>query len=207
MQITTLEVAGIIPALKGMRNPMNSHYLQDTHYITGYNAVEIGENDMKLAKSLIKGGSEHRKFLRQIRVWADFDMPRYWWSEADTYHFNTKNSESTMHKLLSRKIPISKEDFVFCEEDLDVLEIIITRLNVLREEYLSPECQSKTQILVRAKRLLPEGWLQLRTVDHSYEEIRNMYSQRKSHRLKEEWIDVFCRWVESLPYAQEFLIE
>lgn len=38
----------------------------------------IGPKDMKLAKSLIAGGSEHRKFLRQIMVTVDITAPLYW---------------------------------------------------------------------------------------------------------------------------------
>ena len=69
MQITNTEVYGIEPALRGMRNPMNSWHLQDSK------GDVIGVNDMGLAKRLIKAGNEHCKFLRQIQVWADFDMP------------------------------------------------------------------------------------------------------------------------------------
>ena len=38
----------------------------------------IGPNDMKLAKRLIAGGGEHRKFLRQIFVSVDITAPLYW---------------------------------------------------------------------------------------------------------------------------------
>ena len=38
----------------------------------------IGPNDMKLAQTLINGGSEHRKFLRQIFVSVDITAPLYW---------------------------------------------------------------------------------------------------------------------------------
>lgn len=38
----------------------------------------IGPKDMKLAKALIAGGSEHRKFLRQIMVSVDITAPLYW---------------------------------------------------------------------------------------------------------------------------------
>lgn len=38
----------------------------------------IGPNDMKLAKTLIHAGSEHRKFLRQIMVTVDITAPLYW---------------------------------------------------------------------------------------------------------------------------------
>lgn len=39
----------------------------------------IGPNDMKLAQTLIKGGPEHRKFLRQIFVSVDITAPLYWY--------------------------------------------------------------------------------------------------------------------------------
>ena len=38
----------------------------------------LGENDLKLAKSLIRGGSEHRKFMRQIVVNLNITAPLYW---------------------------------------------------------------------------------------------------------------------------------
>ena len=123
MQITTKEIAGFMPALYGMRSPMNSWHLNDT-YIKN-EKVFIGPNDMNLAKRLIKAGSEHCKFLRQIQVWADFDMPLYWWSEFDTYKFNTKNSCSTMHKLFNTKKGIELSDFVFSEEEKPTLTFII----------------------------------------------------------------------------------
>ena len=118
MKIITKEVAGFIPALYGMRSPMNSWHLNDSkmyigNEITGEECVYIGPNDMDLAKRLIKAGPEHCKFLRQIQVWADFDMPLYWWSEFDTYKFNTKNSCSTMHKLFNTKKEIELDDFIY----------------------------------------------------------------------------------------------
>jgi hypothetical protein len=64
----------------------------------------------------------------------------------------------------------------------------------------------QTRLLIRAKRLLMEGFLQLRTFDTNYAELRNMYFQRRKHRLEEEWIDTFCKWVESLPYAKELIM-
>lgn len=38
----------------------------------------IGPKDMKLAQRLIKAGSEHRKFMRQIFVSVDITAPLYW---------------------------------------------------------------------------------------------------------------------------------
>lgn len=81
----------------------------------------IGPNDMRLAQTLIDGGSEHRKYLRQIQVCVDITAPMYWWSEFDTYKVGTTaNSTSKMHKLLS--YPITKDRFEMDDYD-DSLEV------------------------------------------------------------------------------------
>ena len=202
MKITTLEVAGLEPALKGMRNPMNSWSKSDSEYVKLTDRYKIGKYDMRLATSLKKAGTEHGKYLRMIQVWADFDMPLYWWSEFDTYKFNTKNSCSTMHKLFNAKKGIELSDFVFSEEEKPALTFIISQLNSLREKYLQTK---DVNYLVRGKRLLPSSFKQKRTVNTNYAELMNIYSQRKNHRLKEEWQEVFCKWCESLPYFTEFI--
>ena len=211
MKINNTDVWGFEHAIRGMRNPMNSWDKSDSRQIYCYDGNKgdfiIGQEDLKLAQKLIRAGGEHSKFMRMIHVSADVDMPRYWWSEADTYHFNTKNSCSTMHKLLNNNNPITKDLFLYCEEDEDVVEIVVARLELLRQKYKAENNYDiQTRYLLRAKRLLMEGFVQLRTWDTNYAEIRNMYFQRKHHRLKDEWIDTFCTWVETLPYAKELII-
>lgn len=216
MKITNTEVYGFEASLRGMRNPMDSWHLQDTKRMLGikgkyndfknndlsYEAIVIGSNDMDLAKRLIKAGNEHCKFLRQIQVWADFEMPLYWWSEFDTYKFNTKNSCSTMHKLFNAKKEIELDDFVYSKEDINTLNFIIRELNSLRKRYLETK---DFNYVIRGKRLLPTSFKQKRTVNTNYAELINIYNQRKNHRLKEEWQDVFCKWCEELPYFKDFL--
>lgn len=216
MKIINTDVWGFEHAIRGMRNPWDSWGKSDScmckdrlDKCEDYSVCDamggfcIGDNDLALMKNLIKAGAEHSKFMRMIHVSADVVMPRYWWSEADTYHFNTKNSTSTMHRLLNNPSPITKDLFLACEEDNDVLTFIIERLESLRQSYrASNDYDEQTRLLVRAKRLLPEGFLQLRTLDTNYAELRNMRFQRHDHRLSEEWIDTFCRWVETLPYSE-----
>lgn len=211
MKITNTEVYGFEASLRGMRNPMNSWHLQDSvpcanndYCISNilWDATLIGERDLDLAKRLIKAGNEHCKFLRQIQVWADFEMPLYWWSEFDTYKFNTKNSCSTMHKLFNAKKEIELDDFVYSKEDINTLNFVIRELNSLRKRYLETK---DFNYVIRGKRLLPTSFKQKRTVNTNYAELINIYNQRKNHRLKEEWQDVFCKWCEELPYFKEFL--
>lgn len=229
MEFKNTEVWGFNHALRGMRNPLNSWEKSDSgkiywngtwntldpvvrSYFTDYGInILIGKDDLNLAQRLIVGGNEHAKFMRMIHVSADVDMPRYWWSEADTYHFNTKNSCSTMHKLLNNDNPITLDLFVICDEDKDWWINTVEKLEKMRQEYKNIKDTTKdvvqmNRLLVRAKRMLPEGFLQMRTFDTNYAELRNMYFQRKNHRLKEEWIDTFCKWVESLPYAKELIM-
>ena len=85
MKFENTQVWGFEHALRGMRNPKNSWKQSDTREISfddpdydKYGGYLIGPNDMKLAQTLIKGGPEHRKFLRQIFVSVDITAPLYW---------------------------------------------------------------------------------------------------------------------------------
>lgn len=202
IKIENTQVSGWEAAIRGMRNPMNSWDKSDTKYVvtTSGRRPEIGENDLKLAKSLIKPGSDHRKFLRYITVTADITAPLYWWKEFDTYKVGTvANSCSTMHKIAAK--PFELDDFshdqltVFAKES--ILGFIIVELNGYREDYLrTKEKRSWWQMI----QLLPSSYNQRRTVQLNYEVLRNMYRARKEHKL-DEWRD-FCAWADQLPYGE-----
>ena len=80
MKFRNTEVWGFKHAIRGMRNPKNSWDRIDSTFEP---EVKLGENDLKLCLALIRGGSEHRKFLRQISVSVDITAPLYWWKELD----------------------------------------------------------------------------------------------------------------------------
>ena len=158
MRFEDTEVWGFRKALRGMRNPKNSWDKSDS--VFGYSskncykhnnlclecekhdpnayAIEspiIGKNDMKLAQQLIRAGSEHRKFMRQIFVSVDITAPLYWWKEFDTYKVGTvANSTSTMHKLATT--PITLE----CFEIDDYDDSIITHLWNIKEMVVYIQC-------------------------------------------------------------------
>ena len=171
----------------------------------------IGPNDLKLAQKLIRAGSEHAKFLRQIMVSVDITAPLYFYKEFDTYKVGTvANSTSTMHKLSST--PITLECFEIDDYNprlqlidpqmLDVrINSWIEQLEQLRQLYLQTKDIAYWKELIR---WLPESWLQTRTVTMNYANLRNIYSQRKNHKLT-EWHS-FCDWIETLPYNFELII-
>lgn len=203
-------IAGFEPAFRGMRNPMNSWAKSDSKHvwpgdiygedrITGCHFL-IGERDMELAQNLIRGGSEHRKFLRQIQVWVDITAPLYWWKEFDTYKVGvTANSTSTMHKLAST--PITRDCFEVSGSSESIDDNIIDNMERLRKGYNATGDKRMWRALIQR---LPESWLQTRTVNMNYENIRNMVHQRENHKLT-EWSVSFMRWARSLPYSEELL--
>jgi hypothetical protein len=87
------------------------------------------------------------------------------------------------------------------------MDKIVAELNRMRDVWLvakeEKDVQMQNDMLVSAKRILPEGFLQLRTLSTNYAELLNIYFQRKNHRLP-EW-KVFCNYVEQLPYMKDFI--
>ena len=229
MKFENTEVWGFEHALRGMRNPKNSWNKSDSYYeydnqrdcVTKDANFVIGENDMKLIQTLIKAGSEHRKFMRQIFVSVDITAPLYWWKEFDTYKVGTvANSTSTMHKITSQPITLDCFEIDDYEKDLfmyyeysyvkDMVVDIVRNCETLRQRYLETKDKRYWKELIR---WLPESWLQKRTVTMTYENLIAMCSkgQRRFHKLN-EWsgqdnssVPNFISWARTLPYAQDLI--
>ena len=164
----------------------------------------LGQNDLKLAQNLIKAGSDHRKFLRQIFVSVDITAPLYWWKEFDTYKVGTvANSCSTMHTIHTKELTL--DDFS-CDHlddfNLAHLDAFICVLNSMREMYLETKNKHYWYQIIQ---MLPTSYNQKRTVTFNYEVLRNIrHSDRRNHKL-DEWRIGFIEWIDSLPYAEELL--
>jgi hypothetical protein len=174
----------------------------------------LGLADLDLAHRMIKASSSERKFLRQIFVSVDITAPLYWWKEMDTYKVGTvANSTSTMHKLATTPITID----CFETDDMDKewlsetqieataytwVEDIIDFCETLRLKYLETRDTRYWKELIR---WLPESWLQTRTWTANYEILRNIYIQRRNHKLS-EW-RTLCNWIGNrLPYAKDLIL-
>lgn len=243
ISIENVEVVGWEHAIRGMRNPMNSWGKSDSFVCNkmlaifgdcpmveydcenamecsnGENGFCVGENDFSLIKKLAKAGTDHRKFMRMIVVYADITAPLYWWKEFDTYKVGTvRNSCSTMHKIHDEEFTI--DDFSCehliddCNDDCtiypymsdsyyggwtpnDFLEAVIESLNKTRELYIETKDKRYWWQMIQ---LLPSSYNQKATVMLNYEVLANMYHSRKNHKL-DEWCE-FCKWIESLPYSE-----
>lgn len=193
-------------ALRGMRNPMNSWAKSDSTFDENGNIINVGENDLRLMKTLFKAGTEHRKYLRQIFVSMDITAPFYWISELDTYKVGTvRNSCSFMHKGVSKPFEIT--DFSTHDvlkdgtpTNVKTWETILDTLNQLREEYLDTK---DNNIFQQIRCLLPSGYNLRFTITMNYENVFTIIKQRSGHRLN-EWNE-FVEVLKTLPYVQELL--
>ena len=228
IKIEKTEVVGWEPAIRGMRNPMNSWSKSDSKKLNailrhqevapGVDAlvpeqcepfVSIGPNDHKLMMKLAKGGPVHAKYRRMIAVYVDITAPLYWWKEFDTYKVGTViNSCSTMHKVHAKEFTL--EDFS-CEHlisdqpvpckvysPLEAMLVQIDILNKFREMFI--QYPDNKKYWWQIIQLLPSSYNQKRTVMLNYEVLAGIYPMRKNHKL-DEW-HVFCDWIKSLPYSE-----
>lgn len=239
IKVEHIEIFGFEVAVRGMRNPMNSWEKSDSdchltcegcehfgkqshnHVLDGGKCFHLGENDLDLMQRLYKGGTEHRKFMRQIFVSMDITGPLYWWKEFDTYKVGTTaNSCSTMHKIHSKEFTLddfSHEHLLFPDSrydvdcsvgvpneqpyyPIDVLDLIIKALNAYRNIYLQTKDKELWWQMIQ---LLPTSYNQKRTVTMTYENAAAMIRQRSGHKL-DEWRD-FVEILKRLPYIAQIM--
>lgn len=235
IKIENVKVEGLEPALRGMRNPMNSWANADSeikfespHDLSG-GYFDMGQNDHKRAMNLSSGGPVHAKYRRMIIVWCDITAPLYWWKEFDTYKVGTvANSCSTMHKIHEKEFTIddfscehllnnqANEVLTECKDPdgtnktiittpIKILELTISVLNAFRNAYLWCNTENKKEYWWQMIQLLPSSYNQRRTVMLSYEVLANINQWRDPHKL-DEWVE-FCEWSRTLPYSELFSIQ
>lgn len=216
IKIENIEIVGWKPAIRGMRNPMNSWERSDSVYLPsehcdtdndftlaetcGGIAPIIKRNDNALMMNLADGGPVHAKYRRMIVVYADITAPLYWWKEFDTYKVGTvSNSCSTMHKIADKEFAL--EDFS-CEHlmgdeafafplgggwrGLDSIEVLTCTIEALNNARTKYLETKDKKYWWQMIQLLPSSYNQRRTEMLNYEVLANIYKWRKNHKL-DEW--------------------
>ena len=228
LTVSNVQTSGWQAAIRGMRNPMNSHAKEDSSW--GDTTFALGPNDLDLATRLIKAGPEHAKFLRMIHVQMDITAPLYYWKEMDQYRVGTTtNSCSTMHRIAAKEFtledfscehllgdypsgfdynvavhdPDNQNNLTFGEcflTPMGLMNLTIDVLNVMRHRYLKTKNKEYWWQLIQ---LLPSSYNQLRTWDASLATVLSICKQRKGHKLN-EWETFRQACFENIPYFNEF---
>lgn len=219
LTIKDYNVHGFGPAIRGMRNPMNSWDKSDSYYLDELDPYsifnDIGENDLKLMKALVQSGTDHSKFMRMIVVYADVIAPLYWWKEYDTYKVGTvANSCSTMHKIHDKEFTLDdfSHEHLLTPNEFETaglfgeiipsiwLDQTIILLNQNRKKFIETKNKKYWWQIIQ---LLPSSYNQKRTIMLNYQVLMNIYYARKDHKL-DEW-HTFCDWILTLPYFKEII--
>ena len=187
IKILNVDVWGIQEALIRAGYPMSTE-IKDMNDVD-VDKVKLIKRGDKLGNSPYGHGDD--KFLRQITVAYDIIAPRYWWQQHDTYHWFTKNSMSSMHKVKSLDYKKMANKYVH-PTILGIFEDIV-------EEYIEHPSEEN---LLSVKSNMPEGICLGAGIVTNYAQLKTIWYQRHNHRLP-EWRE-FCNFISTLPWAEEF---
>lgn len=141
-------------------------------------------------------GSAHSNFLCGIRVAYDIKYPAYFTPELQRYHFNDiVTSSSKMHKLINMNMDLAFNEYV-TEDSIAQMKNLIQIYN--RDK--------SYENFMRVLSNCPLGIEMFMRCTTNYLQLKTIYNQRKTHRLKEDWQEGFIDGlVKQLPYHKEFI--
>ena len=174
----------------------------------------------KIYKRVVNLGNStggHDQFLTGIRVSFDLTFSNKAWVEAERYRFlEFVSSQSTMHKMCSFNLDLQYNEYV----DKRIVRIMkqkVKEYNKLSAEFDVMKANGATEeeitafaemLAIKYLEILysnPAGFLITARLTTNYRCLKNIYFQRKGHRLP-EWRE-FCKWIEeNLPYFKEFCL-
>lgn len=181
----TIGVWGLPESIQGSKFPMSVNIDSLTNEVT--NTV----NSLAMSKR----SEGHDQFLDGITVMFDMTFSNKGWVEAERYTFlNFVSSQSTMHRISKMDIRSN------CNEYVD--DRIIAIAEEKKKIYL--ETQDPEDYL-KLLYNIPAGFELTARMITNYRCLKNIYHQRKNHRLP-EW-HAFCDWCESLPMFKEWFVD
>lgn len=165
---------------------------------------ELNEKDLRRANKLsglaTTDNPAHGQFLTGIRVAFDLTFSNKAWVEAERYRFlEFVSSQSTMHRITRFNLRDQYNKYV----DPRVIDIMVEKVaeyNAMNDSDPDAKAEKYLEILYTN----PAGFELTARMTTNYRCLKNIYKQRRDHRLP-EWRE-FCKWVETLPYAEELLL-
>ncbi|NLC97028.1 MAG: hypothetical protein GX675_05625 [Erysipelotrichaceae bacterium] len=201
--INNVEIYGFESSVRGSKYPMSVDIenLDD----------EVTTRTIELATSSI--GEGHDNFLNGIIVQFDLTFTNKAWVEAERYHFlDFISSQSTMHRITKFDLNTAYIDYV----DARIIQIMKEKIKEYNDlisdiKNLKKEGKDTTTLneIAKVKYLEilysnPAGFKLTARMTTNYRQLKTIYRQRRYHKLP-EW-QVFCDWIESLPYS-EFIMK
>lgn len=215
VEITNVKVYDLRESVIACRNAMRT---EPAEY-TDDEFEKSLERAVKLAKSPSNSG--HCSWLKGVRVSFDLKYPQYITKQLQRYHFfDYVASSSMMHRLTymyADKICnkyVSSACVRQLQDDIDQYNIIAgwnefvypMEFELRDGETLVAETKADALYYAYMKCIsdCPMGAELFVRVSTNYMQLRNIYHQRKNHKLREDY-GAFCKFIEELPYFEEFI--
>lgn len=209
MRVENVKVYDLDESLAAMRYPMIAD-LEGIDFTTPEEFAKSLKRGTQLAHA--QGGG-HDQFLTGIRVAFDLTFTNKAWVEAERYRFlEFVSSQSTMHRITKFNLRNQYNEYVD-HRVIGIMEEKLDQYNAMKAEFdETPDSdkynRERLQRLMKQKYLEllytnPAGFELTARLTTNYRCLKNIYQQRKNHRLP-EWVQ-FCEWVETLPYAKELI--
>lgn len=209
MRVENVKVYDLEESLAAARYPMIAD-LKGIDLTLGIEKEHSLERGTQLAHA--KGGG-HDQFLTGIRIAFDLTFTNKAWVEAERYRFlEFVSSQSTMHRITKFNLSEQYNEYV----DKRVIEIMEEKLDDYNDliKTIKNTPKDNKALLEELEELRKEKYLGLlytnpagfeltARLTTNYRCLKNVYQQRKNHRLP-EWRE-FCEWIETLPYAKELI--
>ena len=180
---------------------------------------DLDEKDIKrghnLSKACDTGNGAHGQFMTGIRVSFDLTFTNKAWVEAERYRFlEFVSSQSTMHRITKFDLREQYNEYVdpriidIMEEKVEEYNELVKDREIIKDRIHSDEEIRRINELLYQKYLKilysnPAGFNLTARMTTNYRCLKNIYIQRKNHRLP-EWRE-FCKWIETLPYFEELI--
>ena len=176
----------------------------------------VEEKDIKrcinLSNACNTGNGAHGQFLTGIRVAFDLTCSNKMWVEAERYRFlEFVSSQSTMHRITKFDLSNQYNEYVD-PRVINIMKEKVDKYNQLVDNAANSDDELDKRIFSNMAKeqyleilyTNPAGFELTARLTTNYRCLKNIYIQRKDHRLP-EWRE-FCAWIESLPMFKELCL-
>lgn len=167
---------------------------------------------VNLSNACNTGNGAHGQYLTGIRVAFDLTCSNKMWVEAERYRFlEFVSSQSTMHRITKFDLSNQYNEYVDYRV-VDIMKDKVVEYNQLLNNVASSDDEDDKRIFadMAKKKYLeilytnPAGFELTARLTTNYRCLKNIYIQRKDHRLP-EWRE-FCDFILQLPMFKELCL-
>lgn len=187
MKIEKVEIMGLESSVVASGYPMRVNLEE-----------EFGDKALDRCSRLSQAGGAEEQFMSGIIVNFDLTCSNKMWVEAERYRFLTfVSSQSTMHRIAKFNMSCAFNKYV----DRRIVDILDEKVfNYERETVPEAKKERYLELLYS----IPSGFELTARLSTNYRCLKNIYYQRRNHRLP-EWRE-FCKWIETLPLADKLIL-